>query len=169
MRTLDALTNLLECALEQLETPVCRSFINPGANAPHDVCESVTDNEGVDFNGQLWVADINSVAGWPSQTTLPITCAVPYADQIEIGIVRCAQSVLDDVNLIPDADLLTADATQQQDDKDALKRAILCCWGVDGRDMLAPFWEPIEPQGGCVGGTWTITIRDASCVCPAES
>jgi hypothetical protein len=164
MRTLDALIDLLACALEQLETPVCRSFINPGPNAPHDVCESNGEH-----NGQLWVANLDSVAGWPTQSTLPITCAVPYADQVEVGIVRCAQSVLEGVNLIPDAELVTADATQQQDDKDALKRAILCCWAVDGRDLLAPIWEPITPQGGCVGGIWTITIRDASCSCPAES
>ena len=164
MLSRDALSSLLVCALEQLEIPVCRSFVNPGANAPHDVCES--SNNG---NGQLWVANLGSTAGWPTFTSAPITCATPFADQIELGIVRCAEGVLQDVTLIPDASKVTNDAMQQQDDKMALKAAILCCWGIDGKDMLPPIWEPIEPQGGCVGGIWTVSIRDGSCVCPTES
>ncbi|MCA1806657.1 MAG: hypothetical protein LC687_02165 [Actinobacteria bacterium] len=164
MLTRDALESLLECADEQLELPVCRSFVNPGSNAPHDVC-SQTDYG----NGQLWVANLGTSAGWPTIAGNPITCATPFAEEIELGIIRCAESVLEDDGDIPDAAALTADAMRQQDDKMALKTALLCCWGVDGKDMLPPIWEPLEPQGGCVGGKWTVFIRDGGCVCPEES
>ena len=166
MRVADALEELLACALAQLETPVCRSFINPGANAPHDACEKTATSDG-----QLWVANITSSAGWPSFTSDPITCATPFAETIELGITRCAVGKLRDVApFVPPPEDVTADAQQQQTDKLALKNAILCCWGISGKDMLPPIWEPIEPQGGCVGGTWTVVIRDATCLCePAES
>lgn len=170
MRVRDALLSLLECAEDQLEIPVCRAFWNPGGNAPYDVCSSTTDAEGNVTNGQLWVGHITDTAGWPAITANPITCATPFAVTIELGIVRCAKSVLDDTELIPAADLVTEDAEQQEADRVALKNAILCCWGVSGKDMLPPIWEPIEPRGGCVGGTWTIVIRDASCLCePGDS
>lgn len=160
MQNHEALNNLLCCARDKLVVPVCRSFINPGGNAPHDVC---TAEDGKD--GQLWVANLSSSGGWPSVTSNPITCAVPFAEVIEIGIVRCTKSDLQDTEFLPDPEDITADAIQQQKDKDALKAAILCCWEIDGKDMLSPLWEPIEPQGGCVGGTWTVTIRNASCDC----
>jgi hypothetical protein len=161
MQIHDALEQLLKCAKAQLLTPVCRSFIHPGSNAPHDSCE-----ESNGSNGQLWVANITSIAGWPAPTGNPITCATPFAETIELGITRCALGKLRDVSpFVPKPEDVTADAVQQQIDKLALKNAILCCWGVSGKDLLPPIWEPIEPQGGCVGGTWTIVIRDASCLC----
>ena len=36
---------------------------------------------------------------------------------------------------------------------------------VDGMDLIVEGWEAIEPQGGCVGGVWTVVIRDAGCDC----
>lgn len=168
MSTLDALRNLLACAEDQLETPVCRSFINPGDNAPHDVCDGELI-DGVLHSGQLWVANTVTTAGWPAPTGNPITCATPFADVIELGIVRCQASTLTDTANIPEADTITQDAEQQLTDKDALKAAILCCWDVEGMDMADLLWEPIDPLGGCVGGTWTFIYRDASCSCPGES
>lgn len=166
MRIRDALEQLLQCAIDQLETPVCRSFINPGSNAPHDNCQKAGGSDG-----QLWVANVTSTAGWPTTTTDPITCATPFAEVIELGITRCALSKLRDTSpFVPPAEDVTADAIQQQVDKLALKNAILCCWGVSGKDLLPPIWEPIEPFGGCVGGTWTVILRDGSCLCePPES
>lgn len=152
--------------MDQLETPTCRSFIFPGDNAVHDSCEKTADGDG-----QLWVANITSAAGWPTTTSDPITCATPFAETIELGITRCQQGKLRDVSpYVPDPALVTADAIQQQVDKLALKNAILCCWGVSGKDLLPPIWEPINGQGGCVGGTWTVVLRDATCLCePVES
>lgn len=173
MQVRDALLGLLECAEEQLERPVCRSFWNPGDTAPHDICEvskEVVDGEVVERDGQLWVGHLTDTAGWPTISSNPITCATPFAVSIELGIVRCAKSKLKDVTYIPAANLITEDAEQQEEDRIALKNAILCCWGVSGKDMLPPIWTPIDPQGGCVGGVWTVIIRDATCSCePPDS
>lgn len=153
MSNLEVMNKLLDCAQTFID-PVCRAFINPGPNAPHDVCSC----EGTG-DGQLWVGNIDSLAGWPPTAAPNMNCNMFFTEQIELGIVRCAKSVLVDVDYFPTEADMFADTEQQQTDKDALKKAILCCWGVDGRDILPPIWEPIPPQGGCVGGIWTMFIR----------
>lgn len=165
MRIREALTTLLACAEGELETPVCRSFIHPGANAPHDNCQ---ESDG--SNGQLWVAHITDTGGWPESSATPVTCRFPFAVTIELGIVRCAKGILKDGDdFLPEPEDVTADSLQQDDDRVALKNAILCCWGVSGRDMLPPQWTPIEPFGGCVGGAWRVVIRDSACLCAPPS
>lgn len=164
MRVSDVLDELFNCALSLIEVPVCRSFKNPGDGAPHDYCEGKVI-DGVYADGQLWVAHISSVAGWPDSDGSPITCATSFTETYELGIVRCAQGKLEDGLQIPDQDLITADAEQQEEDRLALKNAFLCCAAIDGRDILPPVWEPISPLGGCVGGTWLLSIRDGGCVC----
>lgn len=167
MSILAAMQQLLECAIEQLDVPACRSFINPGDSAAHDSCEK-DPKTGAD--GQLWVANLVGTAGWPTLTSQPITCATPFAETIELGITRCAQGKLrDQAPYLPKPEDVTADAIRQQIDKQNLKNAWQCCWGVSGKDLLPPIWTPINPQGGCVGGVWTLILRDGTCLCqPGE-
>lgn len=161
MRVVEVLDGLLECAEDQINPPVCRAFINPGPNAPHDVCS--TGDNGSD--GQLWVAHLSSTAGWPSPTGEPITCATTWAEQYELGIVRCAKGKVNDDGSAPPAELITQDAEQQEADRIALRDAFLCCLALEGKDLLVEGWEATEPLGGCVGGIWTIYVRDAGCDC----
>lgn len=161
MQVADALTDLLECAQISLDPPVCRVFKYPGDGAPHDVCSTTPD--GAD--GQLWVGHVNDVPGWPGGTGEPTTCATPFAATIEIGIVRCAKGKLKDNGKLPPAEDVTADAEQQDADRLAIRNAILCCLDIDSKDLIIEGWTPITPQGGCVGGVWTITIRDSGCDC----
>lgn len=160
MALIHRLTELLTCAAESVEPSVCRSFINPGGEAPHDNCESCGDE-----NGQVWVGHLGTTPGWPSPTGEPTTCATAWADEIEIGIVRCAQGKVQDDGTPPHEDDVTADAQTQEADRVALRDAILCCLGVDSKDLVVVGWEPISPQGGCVGGIWTILVRDGGCNC----
>lgn len=157
---LDKLVELLQCAEEQIDVPVCRTFINPGPDAPHDVCSKQRDGS----DGQMWVGHLFSNEGWPVPTGLPTTCAAPFADQIEIGIVRCAAKV-NDQGEAPPADEVTADAYQQQADRIALRNAIQCCWSVDNLNIVIIDWTAIPPTGGCVGGVWTLSVRDGGCNC----
>jgi hypothetical protein len=163
---LDTLQLLLECVQEALgdEDPVCRVFINPGPDAPHDVC-STAMIDGVEVNGQLWVAHLGTTSGWPSPTGLPTTCATTFTNRAEIGIVRCVESKLTDDGDIPDAVLITNDALAQERDRQTLLNAIICCMPVQGKDLVIEEWTPIPPAGGCVGGVWTFNIRDAGCSC----
>lgn len=155
-----AIESLLSCAQEALDPPVCRVFQNPGGTAPHDNCQSSEDG-----NGQLWVGHTGSQPGWPSPTADPITCATEWSETIQIGVVRCAEGKLGDDNNVPDAELVTNDAVQQQLDRIALRNAILCCFPIEGRDMIVQGWEAVDPLGGCVGGFWTIVIKDSGCDC----
>ena len=165
MRTAKFLEALLACAEEEIDPPVCRAFWHPGPDAPHDVCE--TGAGGVD--GQLWVALLTTNQGWPSPDGEPTSCASAWTDNIEIGIVRCARGKLGDDGAIPPADDVTADAQQQIEDRDALRRAILCCLDVENKDIIVEGWEAVAPLGGCVGGTWTLRSRHAGCDCTPES
>lgn len=152
---------LLECATEALEEfPVCRAFINPGDDAPHDVCSISGENDG-----QLWVAHLGTTPGWPNPTGLPTTCAAAWADLVEIGIVRCARGKVTDQGTAPTAEAVTEDAENQQRDRLLLRQVIMCCMPVEGKDLVVRGWEPISPQGGCVGGVWTFSLRDAGCRC----
>lgn len=160
MRVADALREILECAEEALDTPVCRAFWHPGDGAPHDVC-SATDVA----DGQLWVAHLNSSSGWPGPTGEPHVCADAWREQIEVGIVRCARGKLTDSGDAPTPEDITWDAEQQESDRLALRGAILCCVAVEGRDLIVGDWQPISPLGGCVGGIWTIFVRDSGCDC----
>lgn len=157
---------LLECVQDALgsEYPVCRTFINPGPDAPHDVCSRSTI-DGVEVDGQLWVAHLTQTSGWPAPTGLPTTCATAFSNQIELGIVRCAEGKLTDQGNIPAADLITNDAIAQQRDRLILLNAILCCAPIEGKDIIVQDWTAIPPTGGCVGGVWTFYVRDAGCAC----
>ena len=161
MQTVDVLRALLECAEDALtEFPVCRSFINPGDDAAHDVCSRSGENDG-----QLWVAHLGSTPGWPSPTGEPTTCTTAWAEQIEIGIVRCARGKVTDQGTAPTVEQIIEDAENQERDRLILRQVILCCMPVEGKDLVVRGWEPIPPQGGCVGGLWTFAVRDAGCAC----
>lgn len=165
----DTLFELLDCADELVFPAVCRSFWHPGPEAPHDICSVSTDSEGNISNGQLWIGHALEQPGWPVPTGEPITCTTPFTETLELGIVRCAQGIVDDDGQPPDADLITADAQQQYEDRLALRRAILCCWSVEHKDIVLVQWDAVPPQGGCVGGVWTVQLRDSSCACGPES
>jgi hypothetical protein len=160
MRLADALDELLDCAEESLTEPVCKVFIHPGPGAPHDVCSATAHGDG-----QLWIAHTGSQPGWPTPNGLPATCKTMWTETIELGIVRCARGKINDQGEPPAADLITEDSQRQDDDRVALRNAILCCFAIEGRDLLIIGWEPIPPQGGCVGGVWVIQIRDGGCDC----
>ena len=162
MRLADAIDELFECSLAAIDPPVCRSFKNPGEGAPHDNCEK---NKSTGADGQLWVAHLGSTSGWPSPTGEPTVCSTPFSEHIEIGITRCVLSKLTDQGKPPSEELITADFEQQEADRLAIRNAMLCCAAIEGKDVIIEGWEPIDPQGGCVGGVWTLYVRDAGCDC----
>lgn len=159
------LIQLLECAEARLSTPVCRAFIHPGPNAVWDNCEVSVDEEGVERNGQLWVAHLTTVPNWPVPTGLPSPCPTQWAAQVEVGTARCQQGKLTDDLTPPDPDLVTADAALQQVDRNELLQAILCCWGLEEKDLVFDRWESFEPLGGCVVNRWLLRVRIGTCRC----
>lgn len=150
------LTELLQCAETSLTVAPCRSFINPGPLPAFDVCED---------GGQLWVAHVQITPSWPEPSGTPNRCGTNMTARVELGVLRCAEGVLQDDGSPPLAQAITNDALQQQLDRSELLTAIECCWSVDSMDYILDLWTPIIPQGGCVGGFWSLRLRVGGCAC----
>jgi hypothetical protein len=151
---LDLLTNPGDCAIYPQP---CRTVLSPGLNIAWDTCGSGC-GDGQD--GQLW-ANI---------TTMAAENQGGNCEQIiwtaDVGIVRCAATVQDDGNPPP---ILAEehDAWQQAADSDSIRNAIRCCEPRPDsiRDVELVTWTALGPDGGCVGGAWTIRGILESCGC----
>lgn len=120
--------------------------------------------------GLAWV---RPASFFPSSGTFPAQDAAPqpkgvsaWAVTLELGAVRCAP--VGDENVLPTADDWDATVQAVMDDAAAMRRAI-CCF-IDARQgrarrVLPGIWQPIEVQGGCVGGLLTVTILGPACDC----
>lgn len=161
---------LLGCLIDLLDhygAGVCRAFVHPGTTAPWDACGSTTDGA----EGQAWVAvpRIYPVAPFPTEDAGAQRChPVEYAANITAGVLRCAATVDDEGRAPAPADVST-DAAKVTRDAAIILEALLCCYLDDDADpgtFRLGDWTPLGPDGGCVGGQWTATIRIPACPCP---
>jgi hypothetical protein len=153
------MTTWIQTYAEQLEACVldrlgkrCTWGIVAGADVALDGCQCD------DQCGQWWVA----VTGIYPFTTFPnpdpaATCAAAIGASIQVGAVRCL-AVPEGGDPLPRADHLAAFGSQMDDAFD-LHAAIACC--VKGYDVAVGVWTPIGPEGGCVGGYWTLEVAEA--------
>jgi hypothetical protein len=104
---------------------------------------------------------------FPVQDPAPVKGGVKaWAVTLEMGYIRCAPT--GDEHTIPTADEWDEAVQGVMDGAAAMRRA-MCCFidakqGRSGR-VLAGQWQPIEVQGGCVGGLMPITIQGPACDC----
>lgn len=110
---------------------------------------------------------------FPSSGVFPVQDPAPlpkgisaWAVTLELGSVRCAP--VGDENTVPTSAEWDATVQAVMDDAAAMRRA-MCCF-IDAaqgraRRVLAGAWQPIEVQGGCVGGIMPITILGPACDC----
>jgi hypothetical protein len=160
LEALDEVLHLLTdpvsgCAIEP---PPCRVSLYPGIEVAWDTCEVNAAGD----NGQLWA----NLLGTPTITDEGPCQTVQWAG--EIGIVRCAAGPRESSSgeyIPPSVEAVTADALRQAQDADAIWRALACCESRSERvrGMVLTSWRPVGPQGGCVGGIWT--VRGAFSVC----
>lgn len=142
----------------RLDPPPCRVALYPGAEVAWDVCEA-TDVA----NGQLWAAlqPLNNISTRAGKCARMVWTA-------QIGITRCAAGP-DNSGNPPPVEEVTADAIQQALDADTIASLIHCCLPADDsplqlhEDVELVSWTPLTPQGGCVGGFWT--VRGAYYLC----
>jgi hypothetical protein len=120
--------------------------------------------------GLAWV---RPSAFYPSSSTFPVQDSAPLRDgtrawsvTLEMGYVQCAP--VGDENSIPTGEQWEATVQGVMDAGAAMRRA-LCCFidGAPGRSgrVLPGTWQPIDVQGGCVGGLMPITVRGPACDC----
>lgn len=120
--------------------------------------------------GLAWV---RPASFFPSSTVFPVQDTAPvkggtraWAISLELGYVRCAP--VGDENTIPTGEQWDEAVQGVMDGAAAMRRAI-CCFidaapGRTGR-VLPGIWQPIEVQGGCVGGILPVTIMGPACDC----
>jgi hypothetical protein len=146
---------MLACAQASLTLPVGRAFVAPGSQIAWDDC----------CDGQLWVRvtqlntqDVN-VRGQKLGSAPCDPCGLEYAVGIEIGVLRCSSTVTDQGTIASPA-VMTDEALQVLTDEAQLSEAAQCCIrslpGV--KNLVMVRWDPLGPEGGCVGGVWTIAL-----------
>jgi hypothetical protein len=108
--------------------------------------------------GQAWVRLSESYGSttFPDPAVNP-TCAAPLAAVLEFGIARCAP-VGDDQGNPPSLGDQLDTARLVTADMQAIRRAIACCMGH--REHVLGSYTPLGPVGGCVGGTWPVTVSE---------
>lgn len=137
----------------------CRVAVYPGGEVAWDSCETLGCGSGK--NGQLWVAAQPAIVTEQGGGCRRIQWTA------EIGIVRCASGVVRDDGSPPRVADVEADAAQQAADSAAIMRAVTTRWPgkpecLEGVGLVA--WQPLGPNGGCVGGSWTIRgVLDECC------
>ena len=155
-QTSPVLTDFLALTKAALIPAPSRAFVSAGSVAWDECCD-----------GQTWVRVTSLVPDPPTDQR----CSVDWWDAgIEVGVLRCA-SVVDDRGNAPSASRLTAEAQSTARDMWNLAEAIRCYFAdvptVVHVDLGT--WTPLGAEGGCVGGTWTATVRLAACACPDET
>lgn len=149
-RILTALTTPEASGGCPLDPEPCRVALYPGGEVPFDSCEDSACSDG---NGQLWA----NLQGYVFTGEYPCYTARFSA---EIGITRCAAKPTAS-QPIPSVEEVQADTWQQALDTDAILNALVCCEFGDPDSehdkLVVTGWRPIDPQGGCVGGIWTVT------------
>ncbi len=160
---------LLECfniEIMKVANPPMYVQLRPGNVVAHLLSTSADEC----CQGLAWV---RPAAFFPSSGTFPVqdeaalrTGVLAWAVTLELGAVRCAPT--SDADSIPSGDQWDTTVQAVMDDAAAMRRAI-CCFidakaGRAGR-VLPGVWQPLDVQGGCVGGILPVTVQGPACDC----
>lgn len=160
---------LLDCydqELMKVATPPEFVQLRPGNVVAH----LLSTNEDECCQGLAWVRPASflpSSGTFPSQDSAPVRGGTrAWAVTLEMGAIRCAPVGTEDT--IPTDSEWDATVQAVMDDAAAMRRA-LCCFidakpGRSGR-VIPGLWQPVEVQGGCVGGILPITVQGPACDC----
>lgn len=157
------LAELASCLCAELESSglpsTCFCGVFPGAAAPFDYCGPGCSGGGC---GQAWtrLSQASPSSSFPASDIFRIgNCASPLAFEAEIGIARCAPMPDERGNLPSLSNQLDASRLQVAD-MQAMRRAVQCCAKASRKDMMLGSYIPFGPEGGCVGGIWTVAISE---------
>jgi hypothetical protein len=136
---------------------MCAVTVYPGTAVPVDY----VGGEGC--GSMAWVRHIsaNPTVRFPSADVSVDNCAYSLAHIVEVGIVRPSPIPESDGSTIelPDDVAHFNSAMELADDmilmKDAIQRAAK---SIDF--LILGSYVPVGPEGGAVGGTWTVTVGD---------
>lgn len=152
------LRNAVGTALTAAGRPVLRAFTAPGLSAAWDTCCQKGDGEG---QASVAVERVYPTEDFPIEAAgLPMRCGPgEYAAVLAVEVMRCAHTV-NDQGKPPTAEQVTGDADKVAADRQTVWDAILCDFlaDADPGTWTLGAWEPLGPNGGCVGGLWRVTV-----------
>lgn len=157
------LLELRDCLRNELvqttRGPVCRCALVHGFTLPpmdgcH--CECGLSLGGRPAQGDAWVRLVRMEPDLSLLRLTPQQCAPSWQVVVEIGTYRCAP-VTEDGSALPEQEV-TALALDMASDRAALLRVFGCCVALRDRDTLVDFYQPIGPEGACVGGVLQFRI-----------
>lgn len=151
---LNKLLDALAASMQQCGVNPCRLFLSTDVAVPWDVCCECSD--GV---GQAWV-NVSTIQPLANNTQQGTRCAPTFEATVKVGILRCALTQ-DDAGNAPDPMDLTEQALAILQDRVLIQTAIFQIWSytIEPDDWTIGEWIGLGPQGGCVGGQVSLTIR----------
>jgi hypothetical protein len=153
---LEELTAGLEAA-DLLET-MCAVTVFPGTAVPVDYIGS----DGT-CGSMAWVRHVTSYPSvrFPAADASLENCASTLAHVIEVGLIRTSPIPESDGSSVELPDDLTHlnSALDLADDMILMKDAIARAAKTIDFTILGTY-TPVGPEGGAVGGTWSITVGD---------
>lgn len=149
----------LACASTGLSVPASRAIIATGQIAWEGCC-----------SGQVWarlidMTPMQTSSGFGQVTASGQPCGpVMWRATIGVGVLRCAATVNEMGDAPPSATLI-AEALGTTRDQADLGEALQCCLAPQVASLVMQRWDPLGPDGGCVGGEWTFTVLVDACSC----
>lgn len=166
---LQATLSALNAALAANPNPPKYSSIRPGIIPPQDL----SSMDDLCCEGAAWVREVQlfPTAAFPAPLEAANRlCSDPpsYGAVIEMGVYRCV-SLGSMTDMITD-DEWTQAVIQVTNDQEAMRVAARVMqqeapfgypgitWALN-QSFVMGLWEPVESEGGCVGGTQQFTIQ----------
>jgi len=151
------LTYLRDCVCATLDDrglpEPCFCGVVAGATVPIDYVGTCSGKQGM-----AWVrlASVAPVVTYSESGTI-VPCGMPLTATVDIGITRIAPT-LNARGELPTVEAQEAAALLTTNDMSAVYHAITCCFAPNSRDVRVLTWTPVGPEGGAVGGVWTVEV-----------
>ncbi len=153
-RLQEALIALVDCLCTQMDEVaeaggpnVCLCTLLPGSAVPQDYCQ------GQGCGGMAWVRLVTLTPNDAIESR-GNRCFTPMVGTVEVGIIRSVPTP--GYNGLPTEDDHLEMSVRQMEDMKAACRAMDAC-SAD-YEFTVGGYTPIGPQGGCVGGAWTLAF-----------
>lgn len=150
----NVVADLVNCVCEALNTDgagqTCWCGFYPGSEVSWDYCGSCSgDTCGM---GYVRIVGMHRSTTFP-EPDLTVNCNGPVVVQFAVGALRCVP-VADDSGRLPNEAMIWESSLGVLADSAALYVAADCCMS---RHLIGEY-VPLGPQGGCVGGEWTVWV-----------
>jgi hypothetical protein len=150
--------------LVRLRDCLCETLTERGLMPGDCFCGIVPGQQATwDYtSGMAWVR-LDSVvpsAVFPGQSFDLNNCGTTLAADVEVGVLHCTP-VQNADGSPPDQLQQFGAARLQMATMAAIRAAILCCADGSDLDLILGSYDPQGPNGGLVGGAWTVSVGRA--------